>query len=303
MPFGYAFNFDNYLFNKIVHINRQGVEDRADYFLVNNVNKRIEGKIHFLLKDGVAYSPYKSLFGSFEFSPRIHPHLLSEFWQFIENDLKNRGCTMARITNFADCYSPEKAAIILSTLSANGFEITLKAVNHHIEVREEPLENRMHKMEVRRLRKCRKEGFEFISEPLENAEKVFDYLQECREERGLGITIPKEKFLLYLELFPQSYPFFTIRKDRRIIAASIGIRVHRQILYNFIPGNKREFHNFSPMAMLNDGLYQYCRDHQIGMLDLGISTEPSGKHQESLINFKEHIGAERSYKYFFAKEL
>ena len=109
LPFGYAYNFDNYLFNKIKHINTQGIEERADYFIVNNIKKRIEGKIHFLLNGDHAYSPYRSLFGAFEFSPRIHPNLLSEFWSFIEMDLQSRGIKKVRIINYADCYAEKKS--------------------------------------------------------------------------------------------------------------------------------------------------------------------------------------------------
>lgn len=303
MPFGYAFNFDNYLFNKVKHINTQEVRPRADYFLVNNVKKRIEGKIHFLIKDQVAYSPYKSLFGSFEFSSRIHPQLLTDFWQFIESDLMRRGCESVKITSFAECYAPAKSKTIFNTLTNNGFEIGLKAANHHIDVKDEPLDYRMHVMEVRRLKKCMNDGFEFAREPIENAEAVFNFLKECRAEVDLTVSISKEKLLMYLDLFPQNYLFFSVRSRGEIAAATIAIKVHRQILYNFLPGSKRAYHNYSPTVMLNAGLYQYCRDHQIELLDLGISTEPDGTDQESLITFKENIGAKQSYKYFFEKNL
>ncbi len=79
MPFGYSFNFENYLFNKVRHIHTQGMERRADYLLANHFKKRIEAKIHFLLHESTAWSPYKSLFGSFELNPRLGTGLLAEF--------------------------------------------------------------------------------------------------------------------------------------------------------------------------------------------------------------------------------
>lgn len=303
LPFGYAFNFDNYLFNKIKHINTQGISQRADYFIINNVKKRVECKIHFLLKGAQAYSPYKSLFGSFEFNQRIHPNLLPEFWSFIETDLKNRGIKTCSITNPADCYAPRKAELVFKTLIQAGFSIKRKAINHHIAVDEHPLETRMHSMEKRRLNKCKQQGFSFQKEEINQAEEIYEYLRLCRKEQNLKLSITKEKFLFYVEEFPQNYPFFTVRNEEAILAATISIQIHRKVLYSFLPGSLRKFKHFSPTVILNEGLYQYCQDHQIEMLDLGISTEDDGTDQTSLIVFKERLGGEKSYKYFFEKEL
>lgn len=303
LPFGYAFNFDNYLFNKLKHINTQGIEDRADFFIINNIKKRIEGKIHFLFKDGVAYSPYKSLFGSFEFNPRIHPNLILEFWNFIELNLKSRDIEQVSITNFAECYSPKKAAIIKNSMEKSGFAISLKAVNHHIEIQDEPLEKRMHSMELRRLEKCQNQGFIFNEDAPEKIDEIYEYLQKCRDEQGLELSITQEKLLEYQELFLQNYVLFSVRRDDEILAATLAIKVHRKIMYSFLPGSLRKYKKFSPTVMLNHGLYSYCQNHQMELLDLGISTEKSGEDQKSLIAFKQRMGGQKSYKYFFEKEL
>jgi len=240
LPIGYIYNFDNYLFNKIKHINTQGVDERADYFIVNNVKKRIEGKIHFLIKDNIAYSPYRSLFGSFEFNPRIHRNLLTEFWSFIQDDLIIRGITKSYITNPADCYAPQKAEIVYKTLQNHGFTIRRKAVNHHIVINEKPLKDIMHPMEIRRLNKCKAQGFTFAAEPIQHAEEIYDYLSLCRKEQGLSVSISKRMFFRYMDEFPQSYPLFTVRDHKEIMAATVAIKVHRKILYNFLPGSKRK---------------------------------------------------------------
>ncbi|MDZ7607300.1 MAG: GNAT family N-acetyltransferase [Cyclobacteriaceae bacterium] len=303
LPFGYAFNFDNYLFNKLKHINTQGVSDRADFFIVNNVKKRIEGKIHFLIKDGVAYSPYRSLFGSFEFNPRIHPNVLMDFWRFIEGDLRVRHIHVVHITAFAECYAPKKADLIHNTLTTAGFSISLKAINHHIPVNDSPLSPRMHGMEQRRLNKCRKAGFIFQQEASDKLEEIYHYLELCRAEQQLEVSLSLDKLRFYLEDFPQNYLLFTVRRDDEIMAATIAIIVHRKILYNFIPGSLHKYNAFSPTVMLCEGLYSYCQDRNIELLDLGISTEKDGKDQKSLIRFKERIGGERSYKYFYQRNL
>lgn len=303
MPYGYAFNFDNYLFNKIKHINTQSTKERADYFIVNNVKKRIEGKIHFLLSENIAYSPYKSLFGSFEFSRTVHPNLLLDFWTFIEKDLIFRDINKVKITNFAGCYADKKAKLIVNTFDVSGFSIALKAVNHHIVVEEKPLESQLHSMEKRRLKKCIDNGFSFAEEPISNAAEIFNYIQTCRNEQGLEVSITKDKLLEYLRLFPQNYPLFSVRRNGKLAAVTIAIKVHRKVLYYFLPASLREFKSFSPSVLLLVGLYNYCQRHQMELLDLGISTEKDGKDQNSLIDFKERMGGIKSYKYFFEKEL
>lgn len=303
IPFGYAYNFDNYLFNKIKHINTQGVENRVDYFIVNNVKKRIEGKIHFLINDNIAYSPYRSLFGSFEFNPRIHPNLLFEFWTFIENDLVVREIEEVKITNFADCYAPKKAELIKTTLEKAGFSIALKAVNHHIPIDEDSYKNRLHRMEKRKLKKCKEKGFTFHQEPNTHAEEIYNYIQSCREEQGLHVSISLKKLFEYLDHFAQNYLLFSVRHEDELLAATIAIKVHMHILYSFTMASLKKFNPYSPSVLLNEGLYEYCQKHQIELLDLGISTERDGKNQDSLILFKERIGCEMSYKYFYKKKL
>ena len=303
LPFGFSYNFDNYLFNKIKHINTQGINKRADCFIVNNVKKRIEGKIHFLLKDEVAYSPFKSLFGSFEFNPRIHPNLLTEFWSFIESDLAEKEVNKVNIVNHAECYAPMKAELVKKTLENAGFYVTLKATNHHIEIGKSSLESNMHLMELRRLKKSKDLGFTFKEETKENAEEIYDFLEKCREEQSIQLSISKERFFEYLEEFPQNYPVFSVRNQDQLLAATIATRVHRNILYSYLPGSLRRFKQYSPSVMLNEGLYIYCQNHQIELLDLGISTEKDGTEQQSLAEFKERIGAIKSHKFFFEKML
>jgi len=303
IPFGYAFNFDNYLFNKIKHINTQGIDKRANYFIVNNVKKRIEAKIHFLLDDKTAFSPYKSLFGSFEFSSRIHPNLLTEFWDFIENDLKSRNIERVKITNYAACYSQKKTKMLKNSMEKSGFSIVLSAVNHHISIDEHPLERRMHSMEKRRLNKCNENGFTFMEEQPGNTPEIHDYIRSCRNEQGLKVSISKEELFEYLNNFPQSYFIFSVRHKGELAAVTIAIKVHRRILYSFLPASLKKYNQYSPSVLLNAGLYNYCQDHQFELLDLGISTELDGKNQDSLIEFKERIGGDMSYKYFFEKTL
>jgi hypothetical protein len=301
IPFGFAYNFDNYLFNKLSHIRSQGLEDRADYFLVNNVKKRIEAKIHFLLDGTTAYSPYKSLFGSFELNPRLHQNLVRDFAGYVLNDLKSRQISNVYITHYAQCYGPRKALLVNNALLELGCELYLRAVNHHIETRPEPLTERMHTMEQRRLRKCADHGLAFAQEHRESLPEIYAFLTACRAEKDLEPSVALHTLQHYFEAFPQDYLLFAVRKNEELMAATVAVKVSRSILYNFLPASLQAHNRLSPMVMLIDGLYAYCQQHRFEMLDLGISTTTTGKDQDSLIRFKENVGASPSEKCFYRK--
>ena len=107
----------------------------------------------------------------------------------------------------------------------------------------------------------------------------------------------------YLLDFHQSYLVFSVRNGGELLAATLAIKVHKKILYSFLPGSLRKFKQYSPMVLLNEGLYTYCQNNQYEIFDLGISTEKNGTDQKSLIDFKDRMGGEKSYKYFFEKQL
>jgi len=303
-PFGYAYNFDNYLFNKARHLNTQGIEQREDYFLVHEFKKRIEGKIHFLIEGNKAYSPYRSLFGSFEMNPQMGINLLSKFITFILEDLEKKGVKEIFITHSAAGYHQVKSHKVHEALTRSGFNVSREAVNHHIPIDEAMLDLKMHAMERRRLAKCRGEGLEFLSVAPGDFNRVYDYIEACRAEKDLKPSVSREKMGNYLEMFPQDYLMFAVQKDGEIYAATIAIKVNRKVLYNFLPGSLERYGTLSPMVMLVEGLYEYCRGRNYDILDLGISTLPEGEHQESLIAFKEHMGGEKSIKmsYFLRRD-
>ncbi len=295
-PFGYAYNFDNYLFNKARHLNTQGIEQREDYFLVHEFKKRIEGKIHFLVDGNKAYSPYRSLFGSFEMNSHMGINLLSRFIAFIQEDLTGKGVDEIFITHQAAGYHPVRAHKVHEALIRSGFRVTKEAINHHIPVSEGGLEQKMHPMERRRLAKCRSLDLEFGQVSSDDFDRVYDYIEACRAEKGLSPSVPREKMREYMESFPQDYFIFTVEKAGEIFAATIAIKVSRKIMYNFLPASLERYGTLSPMVMLVERLYEFCRERQYEILDLGISTLPEGEHQDSLIAFKERMGGEKSMK-------
>jgi hypothetical protein len=302
-PPGYAFNFDNYLFNTLRHMRLQGPAQRLDFLLLNRGKQRIEAKIHFLLEGGVAWSPWRSLFGSFEFNHRLATGLLGGFAATVLDQLAAQDLQRVVITHPAGCYGELKARKVHEVLLGLGFREALRAANHHIPVDGRPLTAKMHGMELRRLKRCRQAGLAFGEEPADRAEEIYRFIAECRSEQGLKPSVDYELLQAYLRDFPQQYRLFAVRQGAELCAATVAIRVHKKVLYNFLPASPRRLRNLSPTVLLLEGLYGYAAVRGFEVLDLGISTTPDGRHQEGLIRFKEHMGGWPGWKRRYEIEL
>ncbi|GAB4027621.1 hypothetical protein GCM10028773_59450 [Spirosoma koreense] len=55
------------------------------------------------------------------------------------------------------------------------------------------------------------------------------------------------------------------------------------------------------MVMLLDGLFVYCQQHRIQLLDLGTALDENGQPKPGLMRFKRNVGAQESPKLVFEK--
>jgi len=271
--------------------------------LINTFKKRIEGKIHFLIKDNNAFSPYRSLFGGYELNPRLATNLIAEFISDNVAQLRKKGHDNVYITQHATSYHGLKSEKTHNALLKNGFSVQLEAINHHINLQEKAVFDQMHMMEQRRYKKCQEAGYTFQQEPSANAKEIYTFIENDRKEKGLNVSIPSDLFSTYLEQFPQNYLLFSVRDQGKLIAATMAVRICKRILYNFLPSSHPEYDQYSPSVMLYKELAEYAYSHHYEMLDLGISTTSDGTHQESLIQFKENMGGQKSMKYTYHLKL
>ena len=98
---------------------------------------------------------------------------------------------------------------------------------------------------------------------------------------------------------------FGVFMDDYMLAATVLVKVNETSVYHFMPASMVEFQHYrkySPMVFLVNGLYGWCRQNQINLLDLGTSYVDK-KLKASLVQFKEHIGGEPSMAYSWKKHL
>ena len=87
-----------------------------------------------------------------------------------------------------------------------------------------------------------------------------------------------------------------------MIAATIAIMASDDMLYNFSPAHDWDYNQFSPVVMLTEGLYGFCKSHNIHQLDLGTSYLDDAIN-EGLKSFKSRLGAETFISHSYRKIL
>lgn len=245
-------------------------------------------KVVFNLENQRAASLPNGLFGSFEKKNRSADfHSFEKFWDITKNGLKKKKISRVEIVHPPSIYAGYVAPEWMEEI---GFSIQYEDINHHI-----PLGDfQLHDMERRKLEKLGKTNFEFTKESHKAFDRVYDFLNVCRMEKGLELNIRKFKLARLFKTFPQHYDIFCGRIDGELACAAITLKTADGIVYYFLPATLERFKKQSPMVGLLDGIVKYFREEG-QYLDLGISSM-AGSPQEGLIVFKERMGGISSSK-------
>jgi hypothetical protein len=262
----------------------------------------IAAQIHFCLNNGVATSPCRAPFGSMEFAGDLAPESLWLFWNDVEVKLRESGANKIIIKDIPHQYRPQQSALLSVLLLDSGFRLASQEVNSAIRVDDNPWENKISHAERKRLRRCREEALEFHCFAIEKMDEVYHFIQACREERGMTLSMTLPQLKNTLAFCPKDFSLFGVLRESNLVAASIAVKVNGHILYDFYHAHAKAADQLSPVVALIDGMYSYCREKHFDLLDLGTSAT-DGKINFSLLNFKTQTGGETSLKLTFEKDL
>ncbi len=296
-----TFRTQGFLFNRAEQLRTQSSDFILFFYWKNLQQNTIDASFHVFIKNQQGFSPIQSSFGGIEFYEEMPRIDLENFLKNCLKVLENHAIQSLRIIQFPDCFSA-KNQTLNDVLVAVGFQEIIQELNQYIVVNDSLLEAKLHISAKRRLAKCVQEGYVFAESSLEYLPEFYELLVASRQRKNTPISLTFEQVKFYLETFPESFKFFTIRDKKTIIAACIGVVVSAEILYYFLPTDHSEYLQKSPAIMLADGLYQYCQKQNFKILDLGISTSQSIRN-EGLIRFKKNLGAEECLKRVYWKNL
>lgn len=299
-PYGYQPDFEYALFNRQVHLFLQDSEGWHSYSILNTKYKSISAIFFVNIKEGIAKSPLKNPFGSFEVSPTLSDSVLFEFLDFVGSRLQAKHVSRIIIKDQPSCYFPDRAALLHTFLFNLGYYVSDAEVSAVIHVSENSFQCYPDSWERRKLRQSHEAGAQFKQLTIDNLTEVYLFILASRKQRGYSLSMTLAELKKVVDHFQEEYILFGVYVEGRLAAASIAIRVKENILYNFYSAHSQEFDYLSPVVALVEGMYHYCQRNTIELLDLGTSAV-EGKPNFGLLDFKLRLGAKPTPKFTFEK--
>lgn len=295
--------FESYAYNDESFLKVNNDFEKKHYYWVDADQHTVHAHIAFTLVDEIAYSPHQLPFGGIEASIEIQQLALVEFLSQVESSLKNLGVKNIRIHQAPNAYFSQST--INDVLITRGYDIIQDRVFHTITVDDTALFDRMHKMEHRKIKKCRDAGAVF--KELKKSDKVSAF-QWIERFRTLDYKPPSMSWIDLRDVNqrnPKLYKVFGVFIDGHLVAATVLVIVNKQSVYHFLPASHVDFpgyKQFSPMVFLVNELYKWCQSNSIKTLDLGTSYVDM-KMKTTLAKFKENIGGKPSEALSWQKTL
>jgi hypothetical protein len=302
LPPGSALDFEPSLFNTSEFISLQSATGWLSYYSVDTRSKNVVAAITFHIENDTARSPLKAPFGSLECSEQINPGMLFDFLQYVEDKLRHNRIATVYIRNPPRAYAPGLIALLETFLLNQGYIVSDAEVGAVIPVTGQSFGEIIRHSELLRRRQAHVAGMNFQKIPESDLESLFGFLATCHTTKGYQLSISLEDLKRTVDRFPGRYLLFGVMEGHNLIAGSVSIRVRKNIVYNFLVNHESSYNHLSPPVLLIDGIYKYCCEHKISMLDLGTSAL-QGKPNLSLLDFKLHVGGVSTSKLSFYKRI
>ncbi len=295
--------YESYVYNDPAFLKSNNNFVQHHYYWVADEVNEAHAHVAFSVVDEIAYSPHKLPFGGVEVSSNVSEELIVEFLEAVERELKGLNITTIRLHQAPSAYGDQ--SIVNKAIASHGYEVIQERVFHAITVDASDIFERMHKMEQRKIKKCRDAHATF--KELKKSEKVnaFEWIEW---HRTLDYKPPSMTWVDLRDVNqrnPKLYKVFGVFMDGHMLAATILVMVNAQTVYHFMPASHVDFpgyKKFSPMVFLVEGLYKWCQSQGIKTLDLGTSYVDV-KMKASLAQFKENIGGKPSKALSWQKTL
>jgi len=301
LPEGYRCEFDSYLFNEPKNLLIQSSEGWRSFYALRSEKKVAKARVHFHIDNGVAVSPLKNPFGSFEFSDSFAPRELYEFIKWTEDQLKSKGVKRIEIKTAPDLYN-RNSPLIGTFLTNQGYQIIKSELSACIEVTPSSLYQMMTSWEKRKAGQLRKSNLRFNTVPVTRLKEVFEFISSCREERRQTLSMTYGQIKTICDHFPERFALFGMFDNNALAAASISILINKSVLYNFYSAHSKQYDTLSPVVRLMEGIYEYCQVEKYRLIDLGTSAL-KGRPNFTLLDFKLNLGATPTQKVVYEKLL
>ena len=295
------FSQPGYFFNNAEHLCQQGTGPFYVVSALNQATQQADARCAFVVEPDRAVSPVAAPFCSIEFVRTLHDAVLNDLIDALIDEARSTGAPMLQLVNYPHCYAPEQAHRLTDQLLRRGFRVASANPTFFLPVTSDDFEKAIDASEWRRLQKCRRAGFRFVHWCCPDVDAVVSFLVRTRQQQGYRLVLPPDRLCHLIRAFPNQFLVFVVRDGSAIAAMTVAVRVRNDILYNFLPASNLSYHAYSPMVLLTEGVFGYCRQQQIQLLDLGMSLDGNRQPKPGLMRFKRNLGAQESLKLTFEK--
>lgn len=259
-----------------------------DYHLVDKKEQVIYGHVCFQFSEGKAISNIAAPFGGFSFHESMTVEDRLFFAIEVVRLLKAQGLSeimihQAPCTQLIDLAFQDRLRFL-------GFENISTREYQLIELIHS-FSDGLHDMELRKLKKAKDKGFRFDLAPASKLKEVLDFVIEQRSILGYEFSMNWEQLREYQKAFPNKYLGARVWDDSKLIAASIMVVEHGQMIYQFAPAHLKTYNRYSPLVYLTSQVFSWASQQGYQWLNLGTSYVAEEKN-EGLFRFKENLGAQ-----------
>lgn len=275
----------------------------AGRFFQWQIDGRVVACVHFTpVGDGLWRSPARGTYAGFVTEPGLRPEVLFTFHDAVLDRLASLGATRVEVLPAPMAHDAVCFANQFYFLHARGYASTQCDLNHSLEVDARPLRDRMSYGNVKRLRKCEKEGAQTAALPAQALPVVYETLSLNRASKGHTMSMTLAQLEDMQQRFPEAMHLFGCSIGQELAAAALCLRVKADVLYVFYWGDRPGYASLSPVVCVAEVVHDFCQEEGIRLLDVGTST--LDRHpNHGLIHFKRGLGFVESLKVRMARDL
>jgi hypothetical protein len=276
------------------------------FFLEDEAAGRTVAQLYVVLDaegPGLARSPGQASFGGVQLAPGLPASALHPLLAAAEAALRQHQQTQLEIRGYPSCYDPSGAATLAEALGEQGYHVVLAEESYYLDLGRD-YAAQLDAAERRHLRQCVQAGLVVEQEPPYLLPLAYEFIAECRHERGHSLSLSLERVQALFRWFPRQHFLLSVREPSGAWAAVlIAIQVSGRVFYDFYLASPLRLNKLSPAVQLLGGLHALAQANEAALVDLGTSTLPSGAPNQSLLNFKRHVGGISSPRLTWRKAL
>lgn len=290
----FHWQYDDWIYNQEAFQLINNDLPQFHYYLVDKSRSKVYGHVCFQLQEGKMISNSNAPFGGVSFADSITEQVQVFFMIEVERLLSSksiRGIVLHQAPSINGSKELIERLSFLNYKQMRKREYQVLTING-------VFEERVHDMELRKLRKAEEKSFHFDWARADEFKEVFEFILKQRSLLGYEFSLTWPEFKEYLKEFPEKYMAARVWDNGRLIAASILVREQLKMLYQFAPAHLKTYNRYSPVVFMTQQIFNWAKENDIDYLNLGTSYLGLERNS-SLFAFKEKLGA----KVFIAPSL